>query len=64
MTRTRGLALGTLDAAGAGAASVVAATGTDPALAGLVLSHAYAVIDAFGTGLEAVSNPVSVELVP
>ena len=57
--------LGTLDASGGSSASFNVTPGVDPTLAGLVLNHAYIVIDTLGSGLtEFASNPQSVTLIP
>jgi hypothetical protein len=53
-----------LDAWGKGGASCAFPAGAEPALAGLQLHHAYAVLDAATLQLEAVSPAVPVALVP
>jgi len=54
--------VGFLDAAGQGLMTFFLPPGMDPVLAGLTLDHAYFVVN--GTVGEAVSNPVTVNLVP
>ena len=56
--------VGLLDANGYAAASFTVPTGTSSALAGLVLHHAYGVLDSATLALEAVSPAVPVALVP
>jgi hypothetical protein len=53
-----------LDPSGKANAAFALPPGTDPGLAGLVLHHAYCVLDAATLQLEAVSPAVPVTLVP
>ncbi len=53
---------GLLDAGGRAAASFSLAAGSDPALVGLTLDHAYAVVDAAGLVVELASNSVPLHL--
>jgi hypothetical protein len=55
---------GVLDASGKANAAFALPPGTDPGLAGLVLHHAYCVLDAATLQVEAVSDAVPVALVP
>ncbi|QDU69846.1 choice-of-anchor B family protein [Engelhardtia mirabilis] len=55
---------GQLDGSGAASASIVLNAGLDPSLAGLVLDHAYPVLDTASLTVVFASNAVSLELAP
>ncbi|MEM7310919.1 MAG: hypothetical protein AAF682_29890 [Planctomycetota bacterium] len=57
-------AFGVLDAAGGAAASFGLPAGSNPALAGATVAHAFAVVDPLGFAVELVSNSAAVELLP
>jgi hypothetical protein len=55
---------GNLDAAGSASSSLVVAPGSSPTLAGLIVHHAFAVLDSTTFGFTAVSNAVTTVLQP
>lgn len=56
--------LGVLDPWGRGTAAFTLPAGADPALAGLLLHHAYVVLDGTTLAVELASNAVPLRLIP